>query len=427
MKRTILRKRLPIISRNYFDMTTQTLQKWNKVKLGDVAEIESGGTPSSAKSEYWDGGNICWATLPDLKNKYLFDTQRKITPLGLKNSSAKLLPVNSVIFSSRATIGEVSIAKVETSTNQGSKNFICDPTKIDYEFLYYLLKSKVEEINNLASGATYKEINKTVFSGVEVEIPSIPAQKQIAQILAVYDDLIYNNTRRIQILEQMAQAVYSEWFGEPASSWKIVSLRDVIKSYIGGGWGKEEPDKKYSGSAYVIRGTDIPKASVGDVSTCPLRYHTPSNLKTRVLQDGDLVFEVSGGSKGQPVGRSLLVTSKFLDQFNQNIICASFCKLIRPDQDKISPFQLYEQILSWYANGIIEKYQVQSTGISNFRFESFIDEEKVALPPQEVRDKFDDMVSPLFDEIYSLGNRNQNLRQTRDLLLPKLVTGEIQV
>ena len=123
----------------------------------------------------------------------------------------------------------------------------------------------------------------------------------------------------------------------------------------------------------------------------------------------------------------MLITNNLLDQFKQNVICASFCKLIRPDQNKISSFQLYEQILGWYKNGVIEKYQVQSTGISNFRFESFIDEEKVILPPDEIREKFDHLVSPLFDEIYSLGKQNQNLRQTRNLLLPKLITGEIKV
>lgn len=409
-------------------MATQTKTTWRRTKLGDVAEIECGGTPSSSKPEYWDNGDICWATLPDLKNKYIFDTQRKITALGLKNSSAKLLPVNSVIFSSRATIGEMSITKVETSTNQGSKNFICDPRKIEYEFLYYLLKSKVDEIIGLATGATYKEINKTVFSSVEIDIPDLLPQKQIAGTLATYDDLIENNMRRIKILEEIAQAIYRELLVPSASKkWKIVTLRDVIESYTGGGWGKEEPDKDYSGPAFVIRGTDIPHATIGNISTCPLRYHKLSNLRARVLRDGDLVFEVSGGSKGQPVGRSLLITTKLLDQFNQNVICASFCKLIRPDKNKMSPLQLHEQILSWYENGVIEKYQVQSTGISNFRFESFIDEEKMALPPEETRKKFDSLLSPLFDEIYSLGSQNQKLRQARDLLLPKLVTGEIEV
>ena len=102
---------------------------FTKVKLGEVCTIESGGTPSSKIDQYWNDGDILWATLPDLKTKYIVNTVRKITEEGLQNSSAKLLPKNSVIFSSRATIGEVSIAKKEVSTNQGSKNFICNSEK----------------------------------------------------------------------------------------------------------------------------------------------------------------------------------------------------------------------------------------------------------------------------------------------------------
>jgi len=288
------------------DMTTQTLKNWHKVKLGDVAEIESGGTPSSTKSEYWNGGDIRWATLPDLENKYLFDTQRKITPLGLKNSSAKLLPINSVIFSSRATIGEVAITKVETSTNQGSKNFICDPKKVDYEFLYYLLKSKVEEINNLASGATYKEINKTVFSSVEVEIPNIPVQKQIAQTLAVYDDLIYNNNRRVQILEQLAQAIYIEWFvnfhfpdhekvkmtdsgtdfGKIPQEWEVTKVGDIAEFMNGYAF---KPRHLGISGLPVIK---IPELRSGILSKTP-RNSGESIPKKYFIKNGDILFSWS--------------------------------------------------------------------------------------------------------------------------------------
>ena len=301
-----------------------------------------------------------------------------------------------------------------------------DEKVISKTFLFYALRHS--NLLKTITGTGQPQITRNSLAPFQIPLPTLNIQKQIADVLSAYDDLIENNTKRIKILEEIAEAIYKEWFVSPASKkWEIATLRDVVDSYTGGGWGKEEPSGDHSDPAYVIRGTDIPKAAEGDVSTCPLRYHTPSNLRTRVLRDGDLVFEVSGGSKGQPVGRSLLITSKLLDQFKQNVICASFCKLIRPNQNKISPFQLYEQILSWYANGIIEKYQVQSTGISNFRFESFIDEEKVTLPPEKIREKFDHLVSPLFDELYSLGNQNQNLRQARDLLLPRLVTGEIRV
>lgn len=408
-------------------MTTQTKTTWQQMKFKDFAD-----TSPSVKLERGKEYPFIPMDVVDGQNKFPI----KIKSKKFTGGGSKFANGDTIFARITPCLENGKIAKIKDlkeGVGFGSTEFFVFRGKngiSDSEFVYYLSRTDMirnPAIKSMVGASGRQRADKSVVENLDVLAPSLADQCRISDVLSTYDNLIENNTRRIQILEQMARAVYTEWFGSPESNWEIVPLRDALKSYIGGGWGKEELDKKYSDPAYVIRGTDIPKASVGDVSTCPLRYHTPSNLKTRVLQGGDLVFEVSGGSKGQPVGRSLLVTSKFLNQFNQNIICASFCKLIRPDQDKISPFQLYEQILSWYANSIIEKYQVQSTGISNFRFESFIDEEKVALPPREVRDKFDGTVSPLFDEVCLLGNQSQNLRQTRDLLLPKLVSGEIEV
>lgn len=167
--------------------------KWDLVKLGDIADIQSGGTPSSSNSDYWNG-DIYWATLVDTKEKYLTSTQRKITIEGLQNSSAKLLPINTVIFSSRATIGEVCIAKVETATNQGYKNFICNESLVKHEFLYEILKYYTKEISNLASGMTFKEISKTAIANFKIPLPSLEIQQQIIQecevIESEYNQLI---------------------------------------------------------------------------------------------------------------------------------------------------------------------------------------------------------------------------------------------
>ena len=160
--------------------------QWDLVKLGEIATIESGGTPSSTVSGYWDG-DICWATLVDTKEKYLTTTQRKITAEGLKKSSAKLMPVNTVIFSSRATIGDVTIAKVETATNQGYKNFICDAKRIRYEYLYYILKYYAQNIADLASGMTFKEISKTEISAFKIPLPPLEIQAQIVQACEAVD------------------------------------------------------------------------------------------------------------------------------------------------------------------------------------------------------------------------------------------------
>ena len=174
-----LNQKIDSIINNVFQDTTKT------ESLGNLAEIKNGGTPSTRKSEYWDG-DIHWATLVDTKAKYLHSTQRKISQAGMKHSSAVLLPINTVIFSSRATIGDVCISKIATCTNQGYKNFICDESKLHYEFLYYVLKKEAKNIEALASGMTYKEISKTLISEFKIPVPSLDIQKRVVnQIKAI--------------------------------------------------------------------------------------------------------------------------------------------------------------------------------------------------------------------------------------------------
>ncbi|MFW5887556.1 MAG: restriction endonuclease subunit S [Bacteriovoracia bacterium] len=163
--------------------------KWNLARLGSIAEIKNGGTPDTRNPSYWDKGTICWATLVDTKAKYLYDTQKKITELGLKNSSAVILPINSVIFSSRATIGEVCINKVPVATNQGYKNFICNPRKLKHEYLYYILNYYKEMIESIIpSGTKYKEISGTDIKNFEIPLPNLKVQEQIASACQKIDN-----------------------------------------------------------------------------------------------------------------------------------------------------------------------------------------------------------------------------------------------
>ncbi|HOE38918.1 MAG TPA: restriction endonuclease subunit S [Bacteroidales bacterium] len=161
--------------------------KWDLVKLGNVCKILSGGTPNTKNQQYWNG-NICWATLVDTKDKYLYDTQRKITTLGLQESSAVLLPIDTVIFSSRATIGNICINKVETSTNQGYKNFICNKEKILPEYLYNILKNQTENISMLASGMTYPEISKSQLSEFKIPLPPLDIQEKIVDEVLIIEE-----------------------------------------------------------------------------------------------------------------------------------------------------------------------------------------------------------------------------------------------
>jgi type I restriction enzyme M protein len=152
------------------------------VPLGEIAEIRNGGTPSSKNAAYWDGG-IAWATLVDVKQREVYQTVRTISKAGLDNSNAQLLPKNTVLLSSRATIGEVAIARIELATNQGFKNFICDKNRLLPEYLYEVLVWQKENIKALAGGMTYGEISKAKISHFAIPLPSLEVQQKIIQAI----------------------------------------------------------------------------------------------------------------------------------------------------------------------------------------------------------------------------------------------------
>lgn len=158
-----------------------------------------------------------------------------------------------------------------------------------------------------------------------------------------------------------------------------VHFADLIDHEIGGGWGEEKATPEHREAAYVIRGTDIPKALAGDVSSIPYRFHKVSNLRSRVLRHHDVVFEVSGGSKGQPVGRALLVTQRLLHRLGGPAMCASFCKLIRLNPARCDPRYVFRLLQAAYVAGELDAFQVQSTGITNFRWKPFLERFEIVL------------------------------------------------
>jgi type I restriction enzyme S subunit len=183
-----------------------------------------------------------------------------------------------------------------------------------------------------------------------------------------------------------------------------VPLRHVIKGYIGGGWGKEAPDLVHTVPASVIRGTDLDAVQSGVTDGVPYRWHKASNARSRTLEDGDIVFEVSGGSKDQPVGRSLLLDDARLAMFQGSVIPASFCKRITPNQTSIYPrFLLAHLQLAWADRRIVQ-WQVQSTGISNFNFEAFLDDFVIGLPPLPIQRRIAGILSA-YDELIENSQR----------------------
>ena len=313
----------------------------------------------------------------------------------------------------------------------------------DPKFVYYCMQGM--DFARFNTGVGVPTLNRNHLDSLEVKVPTLSTQRRIAEILSAYDELIENSQLRIKLLESMARALYREWFvhfrfpgheavplvssalGAVPAGWDVKKLESLMIDHIGGGWGKESPDDDHTEPAWVIRGTDIPDARSSQVSGVPHRFHTPSNLRSRKLAAGDILFEVSGGSKGQPVGRTLLITSEVMAAFGGDVICASFCKRIRPDADGYGAELLYLSFLEGYESGEIEQFQVQSTGISNYKWTEYIAKTERLVSPAPLRSRFREHVAPLFTQVATLGLQIQNLRRTRDLLLPRLLSGQIDV
>ena len=184
----------------------------NYQELGTVCSIVGGGTPDTLRPEYWKG-NVEWFTPSEIgKSKYVLSSLRKISRLGISNSSAKLLPAGAVLLTTRATLGEMSIARSECSTNQGFQSLIADSKRVLPEYLYYLQILIKPWCEKYASGNTFREISKASLSKCVVPVPCLNSQKRIVCILSRIDDLIETHERANDSLTQIKEGLLQQLF-----------------------------------------------------------------------------------------------------------------------------------------------------------------------------------------------------------------------
>ena len=233
-----------------------------KMKLGECAEIHSGSTPRTNNPDFWDG-DITWVTPKDLsklKSKFISKTESKITQLGFDSCSTKLLPENSVLFSSRAPIGHVAINTIPMCTNQGFKSFVPKADLLDSQYLYYWLTANKEYLQDLGVGATFKEISKTVIANVEIPLPPLAEQRRIASILDQADELRQKRQQTIEKLDQLLQATFIDMFGDPEQNpkkWNKVILGDICDAKDRVNYGVVQPGNDFEGGIPLIRVGDI--------------------------------------------------------------------------------------------------------------------------------------------------------------------------
>lgn len=314
---------------------------------------------------------------------------------------------------------------------------------VDNLYLYYFMQTdfiKQSMINSMTGATGRQRVNNDVFNDIEISFPEISTQRKIGEVLSSYDSLIENNQKQIKLLEEAAQRLYKEWFvdlrfpgyettpvvdGVP-EGWGCVPLGDIISYEIGGGWGEETPTGKCDKEGFVIRGTDFYGITHGDFNV-PFRYHSSSNLSSRVLVDGDIIFEVSGGSKTEGVARSAYITQKMIDRWKKPVMCASFCKLIRPKDSSVSLF-LYNHLQYLRSCGKTTEYDKRSaSSIVNYRWKDFLLQENILIPSEEVLMAYNALAKALQDSIVNCSLEIEKATVLRDCLLPKLMSGELEV
>lgn len=207
-------------------------QGWEYKKLGEVCEVVSGSTPKTNVPEYWGEGHY-WVTPAELNDTivYIDKTERQITDEALTKTKLRLLPVGTVLLSSRAPIGKVAITKTEMYCNQGFKNCICSDS-IYNKYLFYFLRLKKEYLNSLGRGATFKEISKSIVESITIPLPPKSTQLTIVSELDKINELIRLKKEQLKDYDNLAQSIFYEMFGDPVENdkgWEVKELGQLCE------------------------------------------------------------------------------------------------------------------------------------------------------------------------------------------------------
>ena len=212
---------------------------WTYKKLGEIATIIGGSTPKTNIKEFWDGDNL-WVTPAELDgSKYIYNTQRCITDFAVAKTNLTLLPMGTVLLSSRAPIGKVCITKKPMYCNQGFKNIVCKESLFN-EFVYYYLKNNIDYLQSLGTGATFKEISKKVVEKIRIPVPPLPEQERIVSELDLLSGIIEKKKAQLQEYDQLAQSIFYDMFGDPVENekgWEVKKLLDNVHEMFLGPFG----------------------------------------------------------------------------------------------------------------------------------------------------------------------------------------------
>jgi len=391
------------------------MTEWIECTLDKLGEIVGGATPSTKCEDYY-GGSIPWITPKDLssfKGRYITSGERNITEKGLASCSAQMMPKDAVLFTSRAPIGYVAIASQSVCTNQGFKSIVVNE-KADPLFVYYLLKYNKDAIEAMGSGTTFKEVSGKTMRAVKVRIPlDVSYQKRIAAVLDSLDTKIENNERINDNLEQQAQAIYHERFetispNDLPSEWRIVTLGEVATISNKSFNPLKEPEILLE--HYSIPAFDEARFPVFELST--------SIKSNKFIIDASCFMISKLNPTTKRVWKPYCLTG--------NAVCSTEFIVYKAKDKTITDF-LYSVIDSNSFSDFMCSHVTGSTGSRQRTTPSDTLSYELTLPSEDELAEFQSLVSPMYAQIRINAIENDRLKRLRDSLLPKLMSGEIDV
>lgn len=329
--------------------------EWEKCKLGDVAMVVGGGTPDTNNHKYWNG-DIQWFTPSEIgRDKYVTNSLRTISEEGLNKSSAKLLPIGTILLSSRATVGECSINKVECTTNQGFQSLI-PKEYFSKEFVFYLMQTKRKELIRKSCGSTFLEISANEVRKIKIAVPTSKEQEKISKLLALLDERISTQNKIIDKLQSLIKGIMVELQkqGQNKGNWRNVLLSKVLK----------ERDERNT-NLYQVFSVSVSQGVINQVVYLGRSYAARNTSKYNVVHYGDLVYTKS------PTGAYPYGIVK--QNFNQeNVAVSPLYGVYIPNSLSVGTY-LHEYFRSEinthnYLHPLIQKGAKNTINITNQRF-----------------------------------------------------------
>jgi type I restriction enzyme S subunit len=361
----------------------------------------------------------------------------------------------SILLPRKGTLSNIQFVNVPFWTVDTIYYSIVNKEKAIPLYLYHYLKQL--DLSYLNSGTGVPSMTFGAYYGIKVNLPRLETQKKIAKVLSDLDAKIELNNKINAELEAMAKMLYDYWFVQfdfpslltpkggtqpyKTSGGKMVYneelkreipegwTTDILGSWIGkdksGDWGKENLEGNYTEKVHCIRGADLNGLNGKGVVKAPIRYILEKN-RHKILDEHDLIVEISGGSPTQSTGRMAYITAETLERFDAPLICSNFCKAVTLEDE----IYLYNFAFEWdkaYDHGVLFGYEGKTSGIKNLLFESFVSSYNTPKPPREIAQKFYEYMKPIQSKKQKNLKENQELASLRDWLLPMLMNGQVRV